>query len=183
MVVGEKKYTLDEFHTFVERPEQQNRLFELINGEIVEKVGSFKPSEIAAWIITFLNVYLLKTRLGYVTGADGSYILAPNYEFIPDAAYISKTSLPDRPERQVFGAPNLAVEVKSPTDSKRELRQKAEDYLRFGTKMVWLVCPDDQRVEVYIPDQDVIEVNLDGIIDGGAVLPGFALPVRDIFPQ
>ncbi|NWG17273.1 MAG: Uma2 family endonuclease, partial [Chloroflexi bacterium] len=77
---------------------------------------------------------------------------------------------------------DLAVEVKSPTDSKRELRQKAEAYLRFGTKIVWLVFPDEQRVEVYVPDDDVREFDMNGTLDGGEVLPGFALPVSQIFP-
>jgi Uma2 family endonuclease len=180
MALREKLYTLDEFHAFVERPENNNRLFELINGEIVEKVTSFTPSKIAARIVRFIGNF--SDGIGYVTGADGSYILSPAYEVMPDVGYISKERLPQEPERAVEGPPDLAVEVKSPTDSKRELRQKAEVYLRFGTKIVWLVFPDEQRVEVYVPDDDVREFDMNGTLDGGEVLPGFALPVSQIFP-
>jgi Uma2 family endonuclease len=85
------------------------------------------------------------------------------------------------PPSEVQGAPDLAVEVKSPTDSKPDMRQKAEDYPRFGTLMVWLVFPDDLEVEIYVPDKDVQTVKIDGTLDGGAVLPGFTLAVREIF--
>lgn len=182
MVIQEKRYTLAEFHAFAERSENKNRLFELINGEIVEKVASFTPSRIALRIGYLLATYLDQHDIGYVTGADGSYILSPGYEVMPDVGYISKERLPREPEREVEGPPDLAVEVKSPTDSKRELRQKAEVYLRFGTKMVWLVFLEDQRVEVYVPDDDVREFDINGVLDGGEVLPGFTLSVSEIFP-
>lgn len=181
MAVQEKRYTLAEFHAFSELPENKNRLLELINGEIVEKVASFTPSKIAMRIGRFIGNFA--DPIGYITGADGSYILSPEHEFMPDVGYISKARLPHEPERQVQGPPDLAVEVKSPTDSKREMRQKAEDYLRFDTKMVWLVFPDERRVEVYVLDEDVQEFGIDDMLDGGDVLPGFSLPVRDIFPD
>jgi Uma2 family endonuclease len=63
------------------------------------------------------------------------------------------------------------------------MRIKAEKYLAFGTRMVWLVFPEDQEIEVYEPDKDVVNGGVDGILDGGAVLPGFQLPVRKIFPE
>lgn len=183
MSVQEKRYTLDEFHAFTERAENRDRLFELIDGVIVPKMASFTPSYIAGRFIRFMGVYADDNDLGYVTSSDGSYILSPGDEFIPDAAFVSKLRLSSFPTREFQGPPDLAVEVKSPTDSKRELRRKAEDYLRYGTKMVWLVFPDEQRVEVYVPDQDVVEVGIDGVLDGGDVLPGFQLPVRMIFPE
>jgi Uma2 family endonuclease len=61
------------------------------------------------------------------------------------------------------------------------MRLKAEKYINYGTRMVWLVFPDEQEVEVYLPGEDVKTVKLDGVLDGGAVLPGFALAVRNIF--
>ena len=111
MVIHERRYTLDEFHAFAERPENRDRLFELINGEIVEKMASFTPSRIAMRIGYLFSSYLDKNPIGYVTGADGSYILSPAYEFMPDVGYVSKERLPKEPEREVQGAPDLAVEV------------------------------------------------------------------------
>jgi Uma2 family endonuclease len=180
MVVGQKHYTLAEFHAFCELPENKNRLLELVGGEIVEKVASFTPSKVAMRIGRFIGNFA--DSIGYITGADGSYMLAEGYELMPDVGYISKLRLPEEPERQVKGPPDLAVEVKSPSDSKRELRLKAEDYLRFGTQIVWLVFPEEQRVEIYVPNQDVRELSINDSLDGGDVLPGFTLAVKDIFP-
>jgi Uma2 family endonuclease len=75
----------------------------------------------------------------------------------------------------------MAVEVKSPTDSKRAMRRKAEKYLAAGTRLVWLVFPDEQNVEVYVADEDVETVGVDGVLDGKNILPTFRLTVRDLF--
>ncbi len=77
--------------------------------------------------------------------------------------------------------PDLAVEIKSPTDSKRDMRKKAEKYIAFGTTLVWLVFPDEQIIEVYEGKEDVKTLGLEDIVTGGSVLPGFELAVSDIF--
>lgn len=181
MVFREKHVTLEDFQVFCDLPQNKNRLFELIGGEIVEKMASFTPSKIAMRIGRFIGNFA--DSMGYVTGADGTYILSPGYAVMPDVGYIAKARLPVEPEREVQGPPDLAVEVKSPTDSKRELRLKVEDYLRFGTKMVWLVLPEEQQVEVYIPDADVSEYGLEDTLNGGDVLPGFTLTVKKLFGE
>lgn len=181
MVIQKKTYSHADYVKFQNLPENAGRIFELIDGEIVEKMPNFTPSNIAAIIIYYLQAHNLQHSLGYITGADGGYILSDEDTFNPDAAYISKAHLPERPNREVIGPPDLAVEVKSPTDSKRELRKKAEKYLAYGTRLVWLVFPDEQQVEVYVPDEDVTTVGIDGVLDGRDVLPGFTLNVSDIF--
>ncbi|MCC6615117.1 MAG: Uma2 family endonuclease [Anaerolineae bacterium] len=180
MLVHQRKYTLEEYHAFCDAPENEGRLFELIDGEIVEKMGSFKPSQIAMRIGRYLGNYLDQNDIGYVTGEAGGYRLDPAHVVMPDVGYVSKTRLPEMPEREAPLAPDLAVEIKSPTDSKRDLRKKAELYLEHGTKLVWLVLPEEAQVEVYKPDEDVIEIGIDGTLDGGDVLPGFTLAVRSV---
>jgi Uma2 family endonuclease len=175
------RYTLAAFHAFADQPENAGRLLELIDGEIAEKVGSFTPSQIAALILIELGIYLKSNPIGRVTGADGSYTISEDNEFIPDVAYISKVRLPERPEREAPIPPDLAVEVKSPTDRLRALRRKAERYLEAGTRLVWLVLPDDQSIEVYMPDADVLVLRPGDTLDGGEVLPGFTLAVSAIF--
>ena len=181
-MIVKRKLSTAEFLEFANLPQNANRLLELIEGEIVEKVASFTPSEIASTIGYYLKGFVLETPIGYVTGADGRYVISDEDTFMPDVGYISKARMPERPAREAPIPPDLAVEVKSPTNSKRELRMKAERYLQFGTKMVWLVFPDEQEVEVYVPDKDVMTVRIDGVLNGGDVLPGFQLPVRKIFP-
>lgn len=181
MAVQREKLTLAEYSDFANAPERENLIYELIHGELVEKMPSFTPSRIAVRISRRLDTYVDEHDLGYVTGADGGYIMSGEDVFIPDVGYISKARLPQTPVREVPVPPDMAVEVKSPTDSKREMRKKAERYLDFGTQLVWLVFPDERLVEVYVPEEDVITVDIDGVLDGGDVLPGFTLPVREIF--
>jgi Uma2 family endonuclease len=181
--VQERKLTLDEFHAFCDLPENRDRLFELIDGEIIEKMASFETSTIAAEVIRQFKNWLDRHPIGRVSGEAGSYMLSAIYEVMPDVGYISKARMPEKPRREVPMAPDLAVEVKSPTDSKREMRRKTELYLAHGTKMVWLVFPDTQIVEVYMPDRDVIEIGIDGVLDGGDVLPGFTLAVKVLFEE
>ena len=181
MLLAKKTYSLDEYRRFQDLPENKQRILELIDGEIVEKVPSFIPSRIAMRIGRFMDTFVDEGDLGYVTAADGGYIMSDDDTFNPDVGYISKLRLPEMPAREAPVLPDLAVEVKSPTDAKREMRIKAEKYIAYGTRMVWLVFPDEQEVEVYLPGEDVKTVKLDGVLDGGAVLPGFILAVQDIF--
>jgi len=185
MAIQKKTYTSTEFSDIDNAPENVNRILELVEGEIVEKMPSFVPSMIAAEILTAIRVFLKANPLGYVTGADGGYVLSEEDTFNPDVGYISKERLPVMPEREAPVPPDLAVEVVSPTDSIKAAQRKARKYLRYGTRMVWIVYPEDKTVDICLPDEAegmrIREVGIDGILDGGDVLPGFQLPVRDIF--
>lgn len=182
MVAERRKLTYADYQAFLASPESGDRIYELIDGEIVEKMASYTPSYIAGWILTYLNMYLLQNPIGTTTMADGGYILSPDDTFIPDVGYISNERLPVKPEREVLVAPDFAVEVKSPSDSYVKLRRKALSYLEFGTKLVWLVWPDKQQVEVHSATNDtILTFGIDDILNGGDVLPGFTLAVREIF--
>lgn len=182
MVIEKKNISYDEYEAYISRPENADKIFELIDGEIVEKMPSYEPSHIAGWILTFVNMYLLQNDRGFTTTADGGYRMPNGDVLIPDVGYISKIRMPEHTPREVPVPPDFAVEVKSPTDRKREMRRKAEKYLEYGTRLVWLVFPDEQQVEVYsLLEEDVITVGMDGVLDGKDVLPGFTLAVKDIF--
>lgn len=181
MTISNSLLTLEDYHAICDLPENEGRILELIDGEIVEKMASFEPSQIASRINGFAFIFLLSHPIGYLTGEAGGYVMAPGHVYNPDVGFISKARLPDKPEREAPIPPDFAVEVKSPSDRKRAMRRKAERYLEFGTKLVWLVFPEEQLVEVYMPDQDVMVVGIDGVLDGGTILPGFSLAVRQIF--
>lgn len=157
------------------------RILELIDGELVEKMPSFVPSSIAMTIGAYLRIHVKERGLGYVTGADGGYVMGDGSVFIPDVGYITRERLPEEPTREAPVPPDLAVEVKSPTDSVRELRRKAEKYLAAGTRLVWLVFPDEKRVEIYDGDSDVVTLGESDALTGGALLPDFTLPISAIF--
>jgi Uma2 family endonuclease len=183
MAVQDKtqKLTTADFLAFCDLPENADRILELIDGEIGEKMPSFTPSRLAVRIATYLNIYLMKNEIGSVTGPDGGYLMPDGSVLIPDVGYISKARLSETPTREVPTFPDLAVKVKSPTDTLRKMRLKAEKYIANGTRIVWLVFPEEQAVEVYVADQDVKTLKIDESLSGGDVLPNFALAVKDIF--
>jgi Uma2 family endonuclease len=175
-----------DYQAFVELPENRDRLFEFIDGEILEKMPSFGPSEIATEIIYYLKHYLKQNPIGRMTAPDGSYAMSDEDNadvFIPDVGYISNERLGKTPAREVPVPPDLAVEIKSPTDRLRATRRKAEKYLYYGTRLVWLVFPETKTVEVYdLESEDVQILGTEDTLNGGNVLPGFTLPIKDIFP-
>lgn len=182
MDIQHRTITLEEYHAICDLPENADKILELIDGEIVEKMPSYEPSNIAGWIVTFINMHLLVNPIGSTTTSDVGYVLSEDRVLIPDVGYISNEHRGDKPKREVLAPPDLAIEIKSPSDSKRALRRKAEKYLENGTQLVWIVFPEEREIEVYsLTDEDVRTVGLDGVLDGGSVLPGFTLPVANIF--
>src|SRR5579871_545555 len=98
MAVQARGYTVAEFQAFETLAGNADRIFELIDGEIVEKVPSFTPSRIAMRIARFVGNFVDPRGLGYVTGEAGGYIMAEGNVFNPDVGYISETRLPHQPE-------------------------------------------------------------------------------------
>ena len=188
MAVQEKLYTADELFEIAQRPENADKWLELWNGVIVEMPPpTSKHAVIVARILAFLFAFVEAHHLGYVTGADGGYILAPGYTFIPDVGFISKARQPKIPDKLFTAAPDLAVEVVSPSNHPRDLLTKIELYLTFGTRLVWVAYPDEQIVDVYRLAEDgglhIQKFTLANTLDGEDVLAGFRLPVKDIFPE
>ncbi|MCC7208543.1 MAG: Uma2 family endonuclease [Anaerolineae bacterium] len=181
MAIRDRAMTSAEFLEYAALPENADRILELIDGEIVEKMVGYKSSRAAADILTALNTFVSKRRLGGVTGADGAYRMSDHEVFLPDVAFISSERLPEEPTGLVPVPPDLAVEVKSPSERKRDLFRKAERYLATGTRLVWLIFPDEQTAEEYTPDEDLKTIHFDGTLSGGDVLPGFSLKLRRVF--
>lgn len=177
--------TADEFEQFIELPENEDRLLELIYGEVVEKVPTQEHGVIALAIGSALREYNKQHHLGHV-GVEVSYRRpTDNYNTrMPDVSF-HKTSAPRVTEGSVPQMPDLAVEIQSPKQPPHQLREKASYYLQNGSKLVWLVYPKVQRVEVCTHDEQgeliVKVVKAEDMLSGGDVLPGFALAVKEIF--
>jgi len=183
MVANIKPVTVDDFERFIAQPENVHRLFELIDGEISEKVPTQLHGLIAGLIATFLNLFVLKNPLGWVM-VEARYRLPDDDEndYIPDVSFISKAKGALVEKGAAAYMPDLAVEIKSPDDTLPEMRKKAAYYLAHGSRLVWLVYTEKRLVIVLTADSEDILSESD-TLDGGDLLPGFALPVRDIFPQ
>lgn len=183
MVVREKLYTVEEFWEIAQLPENEDKRLELDEGVIVEMAASSPLNTVTAMRIgTFFNNFVIPRDLGYVTGADGGFKLAAKRSRQPDVGFISKARLPKLPRRFDL-APDIAVEVISEDE---DILKKAREYLLAGTKMVWAVYVEEHLVYVMTLSANGAIISLpftDGdTLDGGDVLPGFSLSVRDIFP-
>ncbi len=183
MAVQTRAYTVEEFDQFAALPENVDRRLEYIGGEIIDVVSNSYSSEVAVNISFLIKLYLRQHGIeGHVTGADGGYMVA-GQRFIPDVAFVSKAKQPE-PSHDPYNpnAPDLAVEVLSPTDDPGMIRLELASYLAAGT-VVWIVNTENKRVEIYAPGQPPQHANFVDTLDGGAVLPGFTLAVKDIFPE
>ncbi len=180
-MVQTRATTVEEYLRFIALPENDDRRFEFVEGEIIEVVTNSYCSLVAMEIAGRLFAYVKEKRLGYVLGADGGFQVGKD-RYLPNVSFISKKQQPDPPHETFYHSPpDLAVEVLSPTDRPRTVRTKIHNYTQAGT-VVWVVDPEDKTVEVYVPGQEVKTLRLSDTLDGGAVLPGFSLAVEDLFP-
>lgn len=183
MVVHSAPYTVEDFDEFVNLPENADRAFEWIAGKVVEVVSNNYASQLGATFVFFIKLHLRDYQIGgFVTGADGGYIVSGE-RYIPDAAFVSKARQPE-PSHEAYNpiAPDLAIEVLSPSNDPFDMRVKVVNYLRAGT-VVWVADPENKRVEVYVPDEPPNVLGIGATLDGGAVLPGFTLAVKEIFEE
>jgi Uma2 family endonuclease len=166
--------------------QREGRICELVDGVLVEKAMGFTESFLALRIAFFLQGFLERRALGILAGADGTLRLWPGLVRIPDISFISwdqlpKRKLPKKPIPDLY--PDLAVEVISRKNTKAEIDRKLHEYFRSGTRLAWVVDPRKRTVRVYTaPDRSRL-VTEDQSLDGGDVLPGLSLPLREVFAQ
>jgi Uma2 family endonuclease len=170
------------FEEIAALPENTDRRLELIDGEIIDVVSNSYSSVVAARILMEIGMVAKTHRLGRVTGADGGYVIGMHY-YIPDVAFTRFERQPE-PSHAAYNpvAPDLAVEVLSPGNETAQMRVKVVNYLNAGTA-VWVVDPETKRVEVYAPGANPQVLGLEDTLDGGDALPGFTLPVAEVFPE
>jgi Uma2 family endonuclease len=170
----------------IELREHHDRLCELIDGTLVEKTMGWEESELAIIIARLLSNFVSAKRLGKVFGSDGMFRFEPEQIRIPDVAFISKERFVGRNlERGAFWklGCDLAVEVISPSNTRREMDRKLEDYFAAGVSVVWYVYPKSREVVVYkSPTTSTILVG-DDRLGGGTILPGFSASVAEIFAE
>jgi Uma2 family endonuclease len=192
MVFAERervRVTRDAFRAFLDQPENQDRRFELIDGEI-EEVNAPKPlaAYVADQFFLALAPFVRERDLGWVFSDSVGYVFHGDNEIIPDCSYFSKARHPAFPlPDQFLFAPDLAIEVISPSNRPRAMMDKIEIYLRGGTRLVWAAHPEKRLVDVCTLAADggvlIHKVDHAGTLSGGEVLPGFTLALSKVFPQ
>ena len=166
--------------------DRENRLFELVDGVLVEKAMGYTESCLAMDLGSLLHLFAQKHDLGFAAGSDATTKLMPGLVRIPDVSFVSWSRLPSRiyptePIPQLI--PSLAVEVLSASNTKREMERKLQEYFLVGVLLVWFVDPKKRIVTVYTaPDQGIVLSETD-VLDGGTVLPGFQLPLSQLFAR
>jgi Uma2 family endonuclease len=164
----------------------ERRLYELVNGVLVEKVGGYSEALLIPWLAFLLHRHGKAHDLGSIAGPSGGVRLAPGVVRLPDLSFVYWDRLPGRtvPSDPILGlAPDLAVEVLSPSNTKQEMALKVREYFLAGVRLVWLVGPGKRTVRVYTAPDQSVRLPEGQALDGGDVLPGLRLPLREVFAR
>jgi Uma2 family endonuclease len=186
--IRKKFYSKDELLELSHAPENDARRFELSEGVLIEKpLEGGRHGVFTAKIGYVIGDYVEQHNLGFTTAPGTGYILrqdeGKDTVRAPDVGFVAKERLPEEvPDGYVPFAPDLAIEVVSPNDDAEELELKISQYLKYGTHQVWVFYPKLKRVVVHTL-KGSYPVDVDGVLDGGEVLPGFKLPLKDIFGE
>jgi Uma2 family endonuclease len=163
--------------------------YELVNGDILElpRVNALH-ARVMIRVGRLLDEWVDAHGGGVVFGGDLSVVLHLPYDAerlrLVDIAYFCSERLPLEkiPEKWLPGAPDLAVEILSPSDRSADTQQKVRDYLEAGARMVWIIAPEVKTVTVYRADGSARLVKEHEQLDGDDVLPGLAIPLAKVFP-
>jgi len=173
---------------FLDYPDDDGYRYELVEGVLVRMVGSRpRANRITDLLYRRLGDFVETRHLGQTTPPDAVYDFEgtgqPDTGLLPDIGFYraERESLVDPDEPYPF-APDLAVEIASPTQYRPGMKAKAERYLAGGTSLVWVVWPGRRQVDVWRPgDAEPTILGSDDTLDGEAVVPGFTIAVMDLF--
>jgi Uma2 family endonuclease len=177
-------------------PDDSRWQYEVVEGRLVRMPGSGgEASRIAVRLVIALGIFVDAHQLGAITGADGTYDLTRPGDpgdtgLVPDAAFVAAARVPPRTSPEYARAwplaPDLVVEVASPSQFRPEMKDKAERYVKAGVRLVWVIWPRRRQVDIWRPDAAgeprlVASLKAGDALDGLDVLPGFTYPLADLF--
>ncbi len=178
-MITQQKVSLDDFIQFVSQPENESRVFELINGEIIEKMpGRASNSTISANLIVGVGAFCKQHSLPrFITGEAGSYRVLGRV-VAPDFAYKQTPTSSECPDPV---PPLWVAKVISENDTQYAVRAKRQLYLQAGI-LYWEIYPEDRGIDVYTPSgSNVHSYQENDTLDVGDLIPGFKLIVRELF--
>ncbi len=165
---------------------RKSGICELVDGVLVEKAMGFRESLLAATLIELLRGFVMARNLGLITAPDGMMRLYPGLVREPDVAFISWDRIPGQrvPDEPIASfAPDLAIEILSISNTRGEMARKRREYFEAGVRLVWEVDPRSRTVAVFDGPETSTVLNASQTLDGGAVLPGFVLPLGELFGE
>jgi Uma2 family endonuclease len=162
------------------------RLYELVDGVLVEKAMGYRESLFALFVGRILLDFVEPRNLGLVSGADGTMKLFHGLVRIPEVAFASWDRIPGRvvPREPVpFLSPDLAIEVLSQSNTPAEMERKRSEYFKSGVRLVWIFDLEARTATVYSASGSASEIQASGVLEGGDVLPGFTLALENLFEK
>ena len=163
-------------------PKDGNK-YEVVDGELVVSPGAgLRHENIVGEILSRLRLFARERGLGLALPSNLLYVLPSGNRRGPDVSFIAAERVASLPRDTVFPrlAPDLAVDVLSPSDTLRRMLAKVAEYLDAGVRLVWVIDPDNERAAVCRPLAGVRELGPEDELDGEDVLPGFRCPLRDV---
>jgi Uma2 family endonuclease len=163
------------------QPEDGNK-YELVDGEIRMSPGGARHSQVGAKLAARLLAFVEERGLGFVFGSDVGFRLPGGNVRSPDVSFVAAGRFPHDRVPDDFGdlAPDLAVEVISPSDRPRHVLDKVGEYLEAGTRLVWVIDPRARKATVHSSLSEARTLGPDDTLDGGGVLPGFSCALASI---
>jgi Uma2 family endonuclease len=165
---------------------RERRVCELVDGVLVEKAMGLRESLLAMALGAWMRDYVVPRDLGIVSGESGMMRLFPGLVRIPDVAFvswgrvlggmISKEPIPDL-------VPDLVVEVLSQSNTALEMKRKIREYFESGVRLVWIIDPKSRTAITHIDPELPRELDESQVLNGGPVLPGFGVALRDLFAE
>lgn len=167
-------------------PEPDRKGFEFVDGLWVEKPMGMASGVVGKNVVWAVETHVRPRRLGYVFASEGAYRMLPDNRSQlrkPDASFIAagRVTAELLAEAEWPIAPDLAVEVASPNELTEKTETKRDEYLRAGVRLVWEVYLPTRNVWAYKPDGTAKLYRVTDTLPGEDVLPGFALPVAELF--
>ena len=161
---------------------------ELVAGVVIsEPPASFGHGGVAAEVFRRLIEFVRRENLGRVVSTETGFLLArdPDTVRAPDVAFVAHSSMERAGQIEGFfpGAPDLAVEVLSPTERPADVHAKVGDYLAAGTRLVWIIDPTRRQMRVHRSLLRPSILDETAMLDGEEVLPGFRVRVASLFPD
>ncbi|HEY2157053.1 MAG TPA: Uma2 family endonuclease [Isosphaeraceae bacterium] len=160
--------------------DREKRLYELVDGILVEKTMGYEESVITIGLVALLDTFVRRLGLGIVSGTDGLMRLALGLVRIPDIGFVSWERIGNRfPKGQAIApfGPELAIEVLSRSNTRKEMSDKLADYFAAGARLVWYIDPRARTVTVHESPERATVLRSGDTLTGGYVLPGFEVAV------
>ena len=181
-MVATRLMTFEEFESM---PDDGKR-YELVDGELIEMPpAGLEHGGVGSGLVAELWNHVRSRRLGRVFGPDTGFRIFPerNLAYAPDVSFVTAERIATVEDYSKMGrlAPDLVVEVVSPSDRMPDVLAKVRNYLLAGVRLVWVVEPSLRSVTAFVHDRESRHYAEDDVLDGGDVLPEFRLPVADIF--